>query len=381
MNSSITDNTDSAIVHEQISQSQLDGLKKDYPEIYRIFLEAENERVMYKVNEYAYRRYMQKEIVNYMEQYIPKNLSCEMALLYKAKSFISGDFCYAAKYVEDKYLIWVGDSISHGTGSSIVKNIINDTVQTAFTLFRNKKNYSLPALVHRIQNTFSSPKGLKKILDANLSDIITGNEYYSKLAIVVPIVFIQMERIEGYTRVRICNRGMPGVIIIRPDQETGKVEKVFFFTKSETVNYEGKYRKLLEVTDYSGVPLILDREIFTEYAVKTLVKVNKPYTETNVTNEVFKVHDFYAKNGDMIVVPSDGITEIVNRDGEEYGVSRFIDSLVDFINDNKKFDSFDTFKEEYYIEQLRKYTVWDEKYSLSGNGIEDDMTLLFLRIT
>ena len=42
-------------------EKALEGFKHDYPEIYKVFTETDNERIMYKKNEYAYRRFNEKD--------------------------------------------------------------------------------------------------------------------------------------------------------------------------------------------------------------------------------------------------------------------------------------------------------------------------------
>jgi hypothetical protein len=361
---------------------QLAIVKRDFPDIYKMFIEADEDRIMYKKNEHQYRRYMERQIIQDIEKIIPKNLSLELSLLFKARSFMSGDFCYASKYVDEKFLVWLGDSISHGTGSSIVKNIINDQVQKAFTLFKNKKDYSLSALIQRVQTGFSSPKTVRAILDSDLSDIITGNDIDSKMAILIPILFVQIEAAaHDQIRLRICNRGMPFALILRLDHITGRLKQGLFCARQDTITYSGSHKNKIKLVDHSGVPLILDRELFNTYTQQEMKKKELPLTDENILNHIFPVYDIYAQPGDLIIVPSDGVTEMVNYNGEEYGVNRFVDDLVNKLEHPEIYNlGLNVFKENFYHYTLKAYTLWDERYPVSGHGIEDDQTILFIKV-
>ncbi|HMB01319.1 MAG TPA: hypothetical protein VKS21_10065, partial [Spirochaetota bacterium] len=80
-------------------------------------------------------------------------------------------------------------------------------------------------------------------------------------------------------------------------------------------------------------------------------------------------------------IPSDGVTEAQNKDGQEYGIHRFIKDFVEILEEQNMWKLNLTFiKEHYYNDKLRQYAIWDERYSLTGNGIEDDMGLLLIRV-
>ncbi len=359
---------------------KMESLAQYYPEFSQIFIESEKERISYKKNEHAYRRYMERLIVNDMNASLPKNLKFEVSILFKAKSFLSGDFCYSAKFVDDIYLLWMGDSISHGTGSSIVKEIINHIVFQVFNYYKTKHEHNLNSLVHRVQKEFTSPRVVKEVIAADLSDIIPRNDPGSKMAIVIPVVFLQIEKIQGHVMARLCNRGMPFMLNMRIKKETGMVEKVFFYTKKDVFTYQGKYSHLIEVIDSGGLPLILDKELYQGYAKRYFKKKGLKYSEAAATQEIFTISEFRVLPGDLIVIPSDGVTEILNEQKEEYGIDKFIDDLIDSVQNKEMFDRpLNEFKELYYYNTLRKYTVWNENYPITGNGVEDDMTVLFLR--
>jgi hypothetical protein len=323
---------------------------------------------------------MERLIVNDMNYKLPKNLKFDVSVLFKAKSFLSGDFCYASKFVDDIYLLWMGDSISHGTGSSIVKEIINSIVFQVFNYYKNKHEHNLASLVHRVQKEFTSPRVVKQIMAEDLSDIIPRNDPGSKMAIVIPVVFLQLEKVQGHVLARLCNRGMPFILNLRIKKETGMIEKVFFYTKKDVFTYQGKYAHLIEVIDSGGLPLILDKELYSAYTKRFFKKKGIKYSEAAATQEIFTISEFRSYPGDLIVIPSDGVTEILNQNRLEYGIDRFIDDLIESVQNKEMFQRpLNEFKELYYYNTLRKYTVWNENYPITGNGIEDDMTVLFLR--
>lgn len=356
------------------------NLAEMYPAFSQMASEIERERESYKKNEHAYRRYMEKSIVETMNQAVPKSLRIELAMLFKAKSFLSGDFSYASRFANDVYLMWVGDSISHGTGSKIVKDILNESIVGVYNQFRYQLDYSLDAFVRRVQNEWSSPRLVKRILQEDLSDIIPGNDESSKLAIVIPIVFLQMERVNTQTWVRMSNRGMPGLVHLRPAKDGKGVERAYFYTKKDVHVYQGKYPDKVEIRDHSGLPLVLDKEIFKTYCDSSLKKRGIKVNEAAIQKELFTVVEFRLQPGDLIVIPSDGIMEMVDRDRKEYGMTRFLDDLIECMSEPDAYAKpLGEFKEHYYGKRLRPYTVWDERYPISGNGIEDDMTVVMLR--
>ena len=220
-----------------IAKDDIKRLESEFPELYRTFRESEAERLSYKKAELSFRKYEEKRIVKNILKRVPDDIQMDVSLLFKAKSFLSGDFVYATKYVDEKFLIWLGDSISHGTGSKIVKDVIRDTILQVFTLFKSNKDYSLSKLVHRVQREFSSPRVVKQIMESDLSDIIPSNDPSAKLSIVIPIVFLQVEReLENY-RVRFCNRGMPLVLIVRRNPEDNSISRIFCFTRKNVYEY------------------------------------------------------------------------------------------------------------------------------------------------
>lgn len=356
------------------------NLAEMYPAFSQMASEIERERESYKKNEHAYRRYMEKSIVEAMQTALPKSLKVEMAMLFKAKSFLSGDFSYASRFANEIFLMWVGDSISHGTGSKIVKDILNESIIGVYNHFRYTQEYSLDAFVKRVQYEWSSPRVVKRILQEDLSDIIPGNDESSKLAIVIPIVFLQMEKVNNQTWVRISNRGMPGLVHLRPNKDGRGVEKAYFYTKKEVHLYQGKHPGKVEIRDHSGLPLVLDKEIFIGYVKNSMKKRGVKISEQSIQKELFPVVEFRVQPGDLIVIPSDGIMEMVDRERKEYGVTRFLDDLIDSMSEPTAYaKALGEFKEQYYTDRLRPYTVWDERYPISGNGIEDDMTVVMLR--
>ncbi|MBL8995500.1 MAG: SpoIIE family protein phosphatase, partial [Spirochaetia bacterium] len=210
--------------------------------------------------------------------------------------------------------------------------------------------------------------------------IIPQNDPSSKLGIVIPIIFLQLEKVKSHCRLRLCNRGMPFVLNIRLNAETGALEKCFFYTKKDVLQYTGKYAEHVELIDHSGVPLILDKDIYHSYSRNAMKNKGLKPTEENIVKELFTVSEIRFLPGDLLVIPSDGVMETVNEKGEEYGVVKFIDDLLDWVTDPKRYHRpLNDFKEDYYYSTLRKFTVWNENYPLTGHGIEDDMTVLFIR--
>lgn len=364
-------------------EGKMANLAEFYPAFAQMASEIERERESYKKNEHAYRRYMEKSIVEAMAQALPRNLRLDISVLFKAKSFLSGDFSYASRFANntnDIYLLWVGDSISHGTGSKIVKDILNEIIQQVYNYSRARQEYSLDAFVKRVQHEFSSPRVVKKILGEDLSDIIPGNDDSSKMAIVIPIVFLQIERIANQTWVRICNRGMPGIVHLRPTRDGSGIEKVYFYTKKDVHEYHGRHAEKVELMDHSGLPLVLDREIYNTYVRNSLKKRGVKVSDAAIQKELFTVVGFRIQPGDLLCIPSDGVMESVNKERQEYGLTRFLDEIIDSVCEPGAFGkSLNDFKESYYTTKLRTYTVWNEQYPISGNGIEDDMTVVLLR--
>ena len=302
----------------------------------------------------------------------------EISLLFKAKSFLSGDFVYSAKYVENSFLVWLGDSISHGTGSKIVKDLLRDIILQVFTYLNKRHEYSLVKLVNRVQKEFSSKKVVQKILDSDLSDIIMSNDYYSKMAIVIPIIFFQIRKQINNYQIRFANRGMPLVVILRKTANSKDYNKIFCFTRKDIYSYEGKNKEALEIVDLDGFPLILDKNLLNEFVEKN--------TEHNINSEqenyeFITIEEFTAQSNDLIIIPSDGILEVTNVDGEEFGFNRFIDSLVDtFFEPTYRDVPLNIIKEQYYQNNIRKFGIWNENYPISGQGIEDDITALFIKL-
>lgn len=367
-------------VEKGLTHADRDLLKNAAPELYRKLKEIDQERMIYKENEHAYRRFQEKEIVKKLKSSFPASLDLDIALLYKAHSFISGDFCNGGKYIGEKFLFWMGDSISHGTGSSIVKDIINETVIRAFTLFRNKHEYSLQALIQRIQTGFSSPRVVREIMEADLSDIITGNDYISKLAIMIPVIFLQIESIDHRVRMRICNKGMPFLFVMKFDKQKKCYNKGILFSKSKTFEYTGKYKDEVKLVENSGLPLMVDRDLYNRYKTIQLSKKKQDIANKENVLNLNKVSECYLEENDIVAVASDGVIEMTNENKEEYGINRFIDEMMEFFSNTGDAKDFRKMKEKFYIDVLRPFTYWDEDKPISGNGIEDDMTLFLVKV-
>lgn len=352
---------------------------KESPDLLKKFLEIDQERIMYKKNEYSYRRHLEKLIVTDIQKAMPSDLKLDVACLYNAKSFISGDFIYAGKCDSNKLLLWIGDSISHGTGSAIVKSIINDTIKKAFSIFKTKTESRLEAFVQKIQTLFSSKNVVKSFMEADLSDIITGNDYYSKISIITPIVFLQINKRGDKTGFQICNRAMPLIVILKYNSENGPYTSGVILTKQSTFMYSGQHKESIETIDSTGIPLMLDRKLFNSYAKKILHDKGLELSDEN-TKELFESYEYLASPKDLIVVASDGVTEMVNENNEQYGINRFIDQLILFFS-KQPFDAkLSYLKEAYYFMELRNFTHWDENRPVTGNGIQDDMTMLLMRV-
>ena len=358
-----------------INEEQIKLLAENHPKVLKLFKESEEERIIYKKAELNFRRYEEKRIVQKMLKTKPNNIDMEISLLFKAKSFISGDFVYSAKYVENTFLIWLGDSISHGTGSKIVKDSLRDIIFQAFTYLNKRHEYSLVKLVNRVQKEFYSKKMVQKILNADLSDIIISDDYYSKMAIVIPIIFFQVRKQINNYQIRFANRGMPLVVIIRKTANSEDYNKIFCFTRKDIYNYGGKNKRVLEIINLDSFPLILDKSLFNDLTKKDNINNNQENCD------FITIEEFTAQSGDLIIIPSDGILEVTNIDGEEFGFNRFIDSLVDTFFDPIYRDiPLNITKEQYYQNNIRKFGVWNEDYPISGQGIGDDITALFIKL-
>ncbi|HMA99557.1 MAG TPA: hypothetical protein VKS21_01085 [Spirochaetota bacterium] len=358
-------------------------LARDYPAVFRLLNEALHERDEYKKNEKAYRYFCERNIVKSMTDKIPSNIDLDLSVIFKAKSFVSGDFCDAARYVEQKYMIWIGDSISHGTGSKIVKDVMLDIVHKVFRKFKTKRDYNISAFVKNVQDFFSSPKVVRRIIDQDLSDILRDNTYTSKMAITIPVAFLQIEKLLNSPdyQLRLVNRGMPLVLVFRFDEKQQYVKKCFFISRATVFDYKGKNIDKVTCYDHSGFPLALDRELFNIYLEKDLKNFGKANTPENIRDYIFDSFALTGKKGDVIVIPSDGVLDLYNKQHEAYSISRFIDDLIESLSDpDMRSLPFTSFTEEHYKRKIRQYTVWDTNFPMTGNGIEDDMTALFIKL-
>ena len=136
----------------------------------------------------------------------------------------------------------------------------------------------------------------------------------------------------------------------------------------------------METRNLSGFPLVLDRQVLS-YFMDTDPKVITKYLMNSKSREkYFNIEEFVAQPGDTVVIPSDGVLDVINYHGEEFGINRFIDTLYEYMSDPVLSNApINVFKEEYYWENVRKFAVWNEDFPISGQGIDDDLTLLFLR--
>ncbi|HMB00463.1 MAG TPA: hypothetical protein VKS21_05695, partial [Spirochaetota bacterium] len=174
-----------------------------------MLIESDKEMIMYKRNEHAYRRYTEKRSVRKMRRCIPPNFPLEISYLCKARSFMSGDFAYTTNIINNRFFGWMGDSISHGTGSNIVKNYVNRSILYVLKKHRDHPDISFQTLIKESQQRFFSTYNVKKILKENLSDIIPRNDYQAKMSILIPIFFFQIREINQKLFFKFSNRGMP----------------------------------------------------------------------------------------------------------------------------------------------------------------------------